>query len=416
MLKKFAVVAVIAAFFSILFFSACGGGGGEITIGAILPLTGEINNYGELIRNGMDLAVAEINENGGIDGDTLKVIYKDSQGKPEVATKVGLELINQNQVPVIVGGVSSSVSLALAPIAEDKKVVLISPVSSSPKLSGIADYFFRIYPSDTLEGYTMARTVLGYQKKSGKEYFKDVVVVAARTDYAEGVKIEFVNEFRKKGETDAVINYEPENPEFDKVVEQVFRSFAKADHDTGAIYVTGYYTDIANFLLALRKHRDFDPQMFKVFASASVYTPKFREMAKPYFKTVPGRPERYGLVFPVISFIAPDSPDEAIASFAKAYNAQYGSYPESYAAHGYDVVKLLSEVIERRGVMARDIQFGLSITKDWSGVSGQVSFDENNDVAKYPSLYGYDGEKMILFDPNYKMERKAYYDVVAWGE
>jgi len=410
MLRKLAVVIIAIGICVSALFIACSGGKGELKIGAILPLTGDISNYGELIKSGMDLAVEEINADDGVDGDTLKIVYKDSQGKPEVATDVMIELTEKERVPLIIGGVSSTVSLTLAPIADDKQVVLLSPASSSPKLSGYKDYFFRIYPSDTLEGYSMANRILNYQQKGNKKYFQNVVVVASQTDYAEGIKIEFVKEFRRRGgNTEEVINYDPLKPEFEKVVSRVLTHMRD---EAGAIFIAGYYEDIANFLLTLKKNPRFDPQAHKIFSCSAVYTPEFKKKAAEYF--VPKDLDKYGLVFPVICHITPDSPDEDVAMFARRFYKKYGYYPESYAAHGYDAVKLVADVIERRGSMPRDIQFGLSIVKNWMGVAGKVTIDDNHDVSKYPVIYGYDGKEMLIFDTDYKKQRTGYYEVVVW--
>jgi len=408
--KSVLYFAVVAMLFLGLFFG-CSGKRGEIKIGALLPLTGDIKDYGELVKNGMDFAVEEINNGDGVDGDNLKIVYADSQGTPEAATKVVFDLINKEKVPVIIGGVASSVSLAVAPICENNKVVLLSPASSSPKLTAISEYFFRIYPSDTLEGYTMANRIINYEFKNGKQYFDKVVVVASKTDYAEGVKIEFVKEYRRrKGVTLDVINYEPKNPEFDQVVKRVFASMKR--EDAVAIFIAGYYSDTAEFLLELRKAKRFDPQAMKVFASAGAYTPEFRTKAAPYF--IPNGLNKYSLVFPLICNIKPDSPEPLISSFAKKFYAKYNTYPDSYAAHGYDAVKLVADVIARRGTMPRDIQYGISMTKDWQGVSGVITFDENHDVAKYPIMYAYDGKDIFLFDPDYMTLRKDYYEVEVW--
>lgn len=402
---------LVALLFLGLFFG-CSGKRGEVKIGALLPLTGDIKNYGELVKNGMDFAVEEINNGDGVDGDNLKIVYADSQGTPEAATKAVIDLINKEKVPIIIGGVSSSVSLAVAPICETNKVVLLSPASSSPKLTGIGEYFFRIYPSDTLEGYTMANRIINYEFKKGVQYYSKVVVVASKTDYAEGVKIEFVKEYRRrKGETLEVINYDPANPQWDDVINHV-RAAARKE-EAFAIYIAGYYTDTAEFLVALRKAPWFDPQAIKVFASAGAYTPDFKVKAAPYF--VPkGELNKYGLVFPLICNIRPDSPEPMIANFAKNFYAKYKTYPDSYAAHGYDAVKLISEVLARRGTMPRDIQYGISMTKDWPGASGMITFDENHDVAKYPIVYAYDGKELFLFDPDYMTNRKEYYEVEVW--
>jgi branched-chain amino acid transport system substrate-binding protein len=402
--------AVITMLLLGLFFG-CSGKRGEIKIGALLPLTGDIKDYGELVKNGMDFAVDEINNGDGVDGDNLKIVYADSQGTPEAATKVVFDLINKEKVPVIIGGVSSSVSLAVAPICENNKVVLLSPASSSPKLTGIGEYFFRIYPSDTLEGFTMANRIINYQYKNGKQYFDKVVVVASKTDYAEGVKIEFVKEYRRrKGETLDVINYDPANPEFSDVINRIKASIR--GKGGVAIYIAGYYADTADFLLALRAAPWFDPQAIKVFASAGAYTPDFRTKAAPFF--VPKGLNKYSLVFPLICNIRPDSPEPLISNFAKKFYAKYKTYPDSFAAHGYDAVKLIAEVIARRGTMPRDIQYGISMTKDWPGASGMITFDENHDVTKYPIVYAYDGKDLFLFDPDYINNRPGYYNVEIW--
>jgi branched-chain amino acid transport system substrate-binding protein len=408
--KSVLLFAVVAMLLLGLFFG-CSGKRGEIKIGALLPLTGDIKNYGELVKNGMDFAMEEINSGDGVDGDNLKIVYVDSEGKPEMATKVAIDLINKEKVPVIIGGVASSETLAIAPICQDNEVVLLSPSASSPKLTGIGDFFFRIYPSDTLEGYTMANRIINYEFKNGKQYFNKVVVVASKTDYAEGVKIEFVKEYRRrKGVTLDVINYEPMNPEFDQVVKRVFASMK--GEDAVAIFIAGYYTDTAEFLLELRKARRFDPQAMKVFSCAGAYTPEFRTTAAPYF--IPSGLNKYSLVFPLICNIRPDSPEPLISNFAKKFYAKYKTYPDSYAAHGYDAVKLIADMIARRGTMARDIKIGLSMTKDWQGVSGAITFDENHDVAKYPIVYAYDGKDVFLFDPDYMNQRKDYYEVEVW--
>lgn len=408
--KNILFFAIVAMLLLGIFFG-CSGKRGEIKIGAVLPLSGEIKDYGMLVKNGMDFAVEEINNGDGVDGDNLKIVYADSEGKPETATKVVIDLINKEKVPVVIGGVASSETLAIAPVCNDNQVVLLSPTASSPKLTGINDYFFRIYPSDTLEGYTMANKVLNYQFKNGKQYFDKAVVVASKTDYAEGVKIEFVKEFRrKKGQTLEVINYEPVNPEFKKVVDRLMAVSRR--EDAVAIFIAGYYPDIAAFLLELRNHPRFDPQSMKVFACAGAYTPGFREQAAAYF--VPKGLNKYGLVFPVICNVKPDNPNPDIANFAKKFYAKYKTYPDSYAAHGYDAVKLLTEVIAKRGTMPRDIQIGLSMTKDWVGAAGVITFDDKHDVSKYPVVYAYDGKNLFLFDPDYINDRPDYYNVEVW--
>jgi branched-chain amino acid transport system substrate-binding protein len=256
----------------------------------------------------------------------------------------------------------------------------------------------------------MANRIINYQTYRGQTFFADCVVVAAKTDYAEGVKIEFVKEFRRrKGNTKAVINFDSDNPDFPSITREVVKI---AKGDALAVFVAGYYQDIANFLLALKKQRGFDPQAVKIFACHAANTPEFKRMAAEYF--ISDGPNKYGLVFPVIASITPDSPDEEIASFARRFYNRFGNYPENFAAHGYDTVKLVADVMDKRGALPRDIQFGMSIVKNWPGIAGKITFDDAHDVSKYPVIYGYDGKHMYIFEPDYKEKAEGYYRVEVW--
>ena len=122
-----------------------------IKIGHIAPLTGDAAIYGEWETQGIDLAVAEINAKGGINGNQLTVIHEDDQLDPTSATNALNKLITVDKVPAVIGETSSTGTLALAPIAERNKVVLLSDGAASIKVSGSGEYIFRIYPSNALE-------------------------------------------------------------------------------------------------------------------------------------------------------------------------------------------------------------------------------------------------------------------------
>ncbi len=123
-----------------------------VIVGAVMPLTGDAASYGTAVREGIELACEEINSRGGINGTPIKVVYEDSQANPKQGVSAFQKLVSVNQTEVVVGAVASSVTLAIAPIAERSEVVLISPASSSPKITTAGEFIFRNYPSDELEG------------------------------------------------------------------------------------------------------------------------------------------------------------------------------------------------------------------------------------------------------------------------
>ena len=107
----------------------------EIKIGAILPLTGDMAKFGASFKKGIDLAVGEINAEGGIRGIKPQIIYEDDAGESKQAVSAFRKLITQHKIHAVIGGVMSSTAMPIAPIAEKEKVVIISPTATAPALS-----------------------------------------------------------------------------------------------------------------------------------------------------------------------------------------------------------------------------------------------------------------------------------------
>lgn len=122
----------------------------------MLSLTGDASQYGDDIKKGIGLAVEEINSADGIRGRQIKIIYEDGQASPTPSVSAIQKLITMDKVPLVIGEVASSPTLAMATIAEQSKVVLISPTASSPELTTAGEYILRNWPSDNYEGGVMA--------------------------------------------------------------------------------------------------------------------------------------------------------------------------------------------------------------------------------------------------------------------
>jgi branched-chain amino acid transport system substrate-binding protein len=161
----------------------------EIKIGAILPLTGEAAEYGEDAKLGIDLAVEEINAAGGINGKMIQVVYEDSQATPSQGVAAIQKLITVDKVPVIIGAMASSVTLAIAPIAEENKVVLLSPASTAPQITEAGDYIFRNEVSDAYGGKAQAE--LTWDELG----IKNVAILCINNDYGVGTADTFKKNF-----------------------------------------------------------------------------------------------------------------------------------------------------------------------------------------------------------------------------
>ncbi|MBI4136109.1 MAG: ABC transporter substrate-binding protein [Candidatus Vogelbacteria bacterium] len=166
-----------------------------IKIGFIGPLTGDAANIGQNAKAAVEIAVAEVNAAGGINGRPLNVIYEDGQCSGTEAANAANKLINIDKVPVILGGACSGETSSFTGLAEQTKTAVLSYCSSAPSITNAGDYIFRNYPSDTFQGAFAAQYIREGLKKS------KVAVLYAKSDWGTGIKDVFVQEFKKLGGT-----------------------------------------------------------------------------------------------------------------------------------------------------------------------------------------------------------------------
>ena len=135
------------------------GGENTIRIGSVGPLTSDLAYIGENMKAAVELASDEINSAGGIKGKKIEIIYEDGKCDPKEAANAANKLINIDKVTAIIGGLCSSETLAMAPLAEKSKVILLSAGSTNPGITNAGDYIFRNVPSDSFQGVYAARYV-----------------------------------------------------------------------------------------------------------------------------------------------------------------------------------------------------------------------------------------------------------------
>ncbi len=347
----------------ILFACLLAGCSGDIKVGALISETGVADTYGKRVKNGIELALAEINAENGVAGQPIEVVYRNDDSKPETGLAMVNELIEQEGVNMIIGAVTSAVTLAIAPVCEKKRVVLLSPTASSPKITDAGSYIYRNYPSDILEGTSMA----DFARDIG---LGRVVIFAATDDFGLGLKEVFVQKYENRfREVVQVFNFDPGDEQvYDSMVEQT-----KALRPDG-IYIIGYVNSTA----ALVSRLDAAGVDALIMGTGSI-TGEVVELA--------GKAAEH-LVYPQPPFDV-DSSEPHIQGFVSSYRETYGEEPDTFAAHAYDAMKMLALALSRvEGSTHPDnIRQGLDGITNFEGVSGNAGFDGNGDVVQYPRLF-----------------------------
>ena len=170
----------------------------SIKLGFIGPLTGDVANVGQNAKAAVEIAVEEVNAQGGVNGRVLEMVYEDSQCDGATASNAVNKLINIDKVVMILGGACSGETLAFTGLAEQTQTPVLSYCSSAPAISQAGDFIFRNYPSDTFQGSFVADYVFNTLSK------KNVAVLYVKSDWGNGIKDVFVNKFKELGGTIAV--------------------------------------------------------------------------------------------------------------------------------------------------------------------------------------------------------------------
>ncbi len=330
----------------------------EIRIGMVLPLTGNVAAAGEMAKRGIDLAIKEINNEGGVSGKKIIAIYEDSQGNPKDGAFAIQRLISLYRVPAVIGEILSSVTLAIAPIAEKNRTILISPASSNPQIREAGDYIFRIWPSDTFEGKIMANFIFG-EKELNK-----VAVFYSTDDYGIGIKEVFIKEFNKLGgEVIIVESYNEGESDFRTQLAKI------KETQSQAIYLVGHYKEMA---LILRQAEELSIK-FQFFSVSAFEVPELLILADEAAE---------GVIYAVPTYDPNNKEDESTRSFIYNFREMYDEIPGIIEAHSYDAMKILAYALEKSDFSREKIKDMLYQIKEYPGITGQITFDEKGDVLK----------------------------------
>lgn len=348
------IISVVAASLMVFSFGCAKKEEKEIKIGAILPLTGDAALAGINSREGMELAVSEINQ-AGLDGKKIRVIYEDTQADPKTAVSAVNKLIQIDNVQYIIDDSISSVTLAVAPIVEKSKVVLLSTGSTAPKISQAGEFIFRIWNSDTLEGEEVAKYAVDNLK------LKNIGVLFANNDYGLGLSEVFQSQLSKGGLHPSTVEaFEQGSQDYRT---QLAKLLSKKPE---AIYLVGYSKDCVKIIQQAKEMRYKGIWLGTTVMLDSTVTDVIKKNS-------------YALYYPV-----PFIPDTLSAkSFRDSFFSKYKKEPPALADVGYDAVMLFRKAVEIGGGRnGGNIKKGLMNIKHHEGASGLIEFDTNGDVHK----------------------------------
>ena len=377
------LIAVVAV--AVLVLGACGDNGGDddtggaqgdaktLKIGVIAPLTGDLSALGLGIRNGVDLAIQQANEENRIPGYELELAAEDDTAKPDVGAQVATKLASDDEVVAVVGTLNSSVGEAVQPVLAAEDIAMVSPANTGVSLTMGADAanpqrpyenYFRVATTDNVQGPFAADFV----SKDVKA--ETVAIVHDNKTYGKGLTEAFAERFEANGgEVVLTETVNPGDKDFGAVVSRIRR--ARPD----LVYYGGEYPEAS----LLSSQMDAAGIEAPLMGGDGIYDDTFFETGGE------GTIGDYAT-----SVGAPLTELESASDFIEAYDAAgFDDPPSAYGGYAYDAANVIISGLEKAAEEAGEDAEIATIRSDLieaiqgteiDGVTGPVAFDEFGDT------------------------------------
>lgn len=348
-----------------LFLVACGGSkentdnnAETIKVGAMGPLTGPVAIYGISATNGTKLAVEEINANGGILGKQIELNLLDEKGDSTEAVNAYNKLVDWGMVTLI-GDITSKPSVAVAEVAAQDKMPMITPTGTQLNITEAGSNVFRVCFTDPYQGLVLAK--FAKEKLNAKTV---AVMVNNSSDYSDGVANAFIEEAKNQNiEILAKEGYSDGDKDFRSQLTKI------ASKNPDVLFVPDYYEQDGLISIQAReigiKSTILGPDGWDGVAK-TVDKSSYSAIENVYFAN------HYSI----------KDTSEKVQNFINGYKNKFNDDPSAFSALSYDAVYLLKSAIEKAGSTDKEAIVKALKEIEFDGVTGHLVFDDKNNPIK----------------------------------
>ena len=328
-LAAFASLTIASTLASSSGWAASGAATGEpLYFGVSGPLTGANAQYGEQWKAGFDLALDQINANGGINGHPLQYVFEDGQSDPRQAVSIAQKFVADPRILIELGDFSSPASMAASPIYQRAGLVQLGFTNSHPDFTKGGDFIWSPSVSQA-DGQPLLADL------AAKQGFRHIAVLYQNTDWGRTSKDVFVKAAASRGiQVLAAEGYQPTDQDFRATLLRV--NGAHPD----ALVLIAYYSDGAQIVRQARTSGINTP----VVAASSVYSPTFFELGGNAVNGVTTN----------TSFF-PGDPRQEMQTFVHAFEAKYHRESDAFNAFAYDAVVIAAYALRSGGADRRGV-------------------------------------------------------------
>ena len=351
---------------ALLALAACNSTKKPYIVGAAGPWK---QGYGLQNLQGVELAVEEINNAGGINGHALRLVSRDDDGEGDKATKIAQDFVATRSISAVIGHVNSSGMLAAAPVY-DGQLPAIATSATSPDLTGISSWVFRIISSDSLNGIALAN----FASKFGQRGPASVAVLYENNTYGRGL----ADSFRRSFHGD-ILSLDPIDADLQSA--EPYIAYLKM-RKPKIVFVAGRVASGLKILQEARR-QGFNP----IFVGGDGWQGILADTA-----TAEGA--YIGMSF------TPEDPSPPARTFVAAFEKKYHTQPDAHAALAYDATRLVAQALREKGPdrrAIRDYLHSLNRETAYAGLTGPAYFEDTGDPVgiRFRVLRAHDGQLAV---------------------
>ncbi len=343
-----------------------------IHIALTAPITGDYAEYGKNFQRSVEMAINEINAAGGVLGKKFELSVGDSKGDPKESANLAQKWVSDPTIVAEIGDFTSTCCMASQPIYDRAGMVQLSPTASHTKFAPGSPWSFSIVGTQAYEQPFMAKLA---DQTLG---FKKMAVLYINNDWGVDTQKFYKENFEQLG---GKIVGEESFFQGDKDFKAALTKLKASNPD--ALYMAAMYNDGA----LIEKQRQELGWDIPVLGPSSLYSDQLIKLGGD---AVDG-------LYTNVSFFAKD-PEPRIQNYVKGFEKLYNVTPNFHAALAYDAMYLLADSIKRAGSTDhKAIRDALAVTKDFSGLTGDITFTQYGDAIKsYKAVRVINGDFQIF--------------------
>lgn len=348
-----------------------------IKIGGMAPLTGALAIYGVTTTNGAELAVKEINANGGVLGKKIEYVMLDTKGDSTEAVMAYNKLVDE-KVAGIIGEVTSKPTLAVAEVAVQDNMPLITPTGTQVDITEVGPNIFRVCFTNPYQGKVLAITS---KERLGANTV--AVMLNNSSDYSDGIAKAFIEESEKLGmKVMGVEGYSDGDKDFRPQLTKL------AAMNPDVILIPEYYEQAA--LIATQAR---EVGVKSIFVGSDGWDGIAKTLDQSSYAAIENS---Y-----FTNHFSMEDQSEKIQNFLKDYREAYKEDPSAFSALGYDAVYMMKYAIEKAGTTDKQKVVDALKGIEYDGVTGYLTFDDHNNPIKAVTVLKIENGKYV-FDSKVK--------------